>query len=390
MVAILGIVERDVPIAADIRNAYVSFAEMTTSVIAIRTDVIRDGRPVTGYGFNSNGRYAVGGLLRDRFIPRLLRADPAALRDETGTNLDPVKAWEVMMAGEKPGGHGERAVAVGALDMALWDAVAKIEERPLYRVLADRFNGGVHTTEIYVYAAGGYYHPGGNLQALRDELQSYLDQGFDSVKIKVGGVDLGEDLRRIEAAIEVLGGDGSRLAVDANGRFTLTEALRFGEAIAPYGLKWYEEPGDPLDYQLHAVLAESYSGPIATGENLLSTADVRNLVRYGGLRPDRDYLQFDCALSYGFVEYYRTLRMLDQHGWKADRCIPHGGHLMSAHIAAALGLAGNEAYPGVFAPFGGFPDGIQPSKGMVAMPDAPGIGIEQKADLYAVFKDLTP
>lgn len=386
---ITNIVEATVPISANISNAYVSFAEMTTSVVAIETDVYRDGEQVIGYGFNSNGRYSVSGLLTSRFIPRLLSASPDELIDDLGKNFDPERAWRVMMRGEKPGGHGERAIAIGALDMALWDAVAKIEDKPLYVCLSERFNDEQRDDHVYVYAAGGYYTPGGSISDLQDELRGYLDLGYEAVKMKVGGAPLKHDLERIEGALGVVG-SGGRLAVDANGRFDLAEALAFGRAIEQYGLKWYEEPGDPLDFQLMAVLAEEYQGPLATGENLFSTVDVRNLVRYGGMRADRDILQFDCALSYGLVEYRRTLEMLGVHGWSHRRCIPHGGHLMSTHIAAGLQLGGNESYPTVFAPFGGYPPGIDPVAGWVPMSGAPGLGFETKPDLAAVLFALAP
>ena len=116
-----------VPIRSDIRNAFIDFSQMTASIVGIQSDIIRDGKPLIGYGFNSNGRYSQSGILRDRFIPRLLKAAPDALLNEAGDNFDPARAWDIMMANEKPGGHGERSVAVGVLDMALWDLVAKIE-----------------------------------------------------------------------------------------------------------------------------------------------------------------------------------------------------------------------------------------------------------------------
>ncbi len=115
-----------VPIKSAISNAFISFADMTASAIAIHTDVVRGGKPVIGYGFNSNGRYAQQGILRERIFPRLLRAKPESLLNEDGSNLEPEKVWRVMMTNEKPGGHGDRSVAVGATDMAIWDAVAKI------------------------------------------------------------------------------------------------------------------------------------------------------------------------------------------------------------------------------------------------------------------------
>jgi L-alanine-DL-glutamate epimerase-like enolase superfamily enzyme len=384
---IVDLHETVVPIRSEIRNAYVDFSQMTVSVVALVTDVVRNGKPVIGFGFNSNGRYAPTGLLRERFIPRLKSADPAKLLDQTGENFDPFRIWEILMTNEKPGGHGERSVAVGVIDMAAWDAVAKIAGLPLYQLLADRYRNGEVDRKIFVYAAGGYYYPGKDIPALQAEMQSYLDQGYSSVKIKIGGVPLAEDLRRIAAVLKLLR-KPSQLAVDANGRFDLSRALEYAKALAPYGLLWYEEPGDPLDFALQAELAKMYAGPMATGENLFSMQDARNLVRYAGMRPDRDILQFDCALSYGLVEYLRILEMLKEHGWSPRRCIPHGGHQMSLNIAAGLGLGGNESYPAVFRPFNGFADGVPVKDSFVELPDLPGIGFEAKNELYAIMKTI--
>src|SRR6266851_5198273 len=363
---ILAIREKTFPIASPIRNAYIDFSKMTLSAVALVTDVIRDGKRVVGYGFNSNGRYGQGCLLRERFIPRLLDAEPTSLLDADEGNLDPIRIWNRMMSNEKPGGHGERSVAVGTLDMAVWDAVAKIAGRPLYRLLAERFGTGEVDERVFVYAAGGYYYPGKDDRALQDEMKSYLDRGFTTVKMKIGGASLADDLRRIEAVLRVVG-SGKSLAVDANGRFDLPTAL---------------------DFALQAELAKRYPGPMATGENLFSVQDARNLIRHGGMRPARDWLQFDCALSYGLVEYLRILEMLRAHGWSPRRCIPHGGHQMSLNIAAGLGLGGNESYPDLFQPFGGFPDGVRVENGRVRMHDSPGIGFEEKSDLFRVLESI--
>ena len=376
-----------VPIKSAISNAYISFADMTASAIAVHTDVIRNGKPVVGYGFNSNGRYAQQGILRDRVIPRLLRARPETLLDESGTNFDPHKAWDVMMANEKPGGHGDRSVAVGATEMAIWDAVAKIEEKPLYRVLAERYRGGEADSRVSVYAAGGYYYPGKDIFALTEEMRSYLDLGYTTVKMKIGGAPLKDDLERIEAVLKLLP-RGEFLAVDANGRFDLALALEYARALGPYNLKWYEEPGDPLDFKLLNEVAQASATPIATGENLFSWQETRNLLRYGGLNPETDFLQMDPALSYGIVEYLRSLEALKDAGWPARRCIPHGGHQFALHIAAGLGLGGNESYPGVFLPFGGFADEPPVEDGFVRLPDVPGIGIEANSDLWELFRTI--
>ncbi|MDP2240141.1 MAG: mandelate racemase/muconate lactonizing enzyme family protein [Burkholderiales bacterium] len=384
---ITAIHSTSVPIASAIRNAYIDFSKMTASLVAVVTDVKKNGKRVVGYGFNSNGRYAQTGLLAERFIPRVMQADPAALVNDEGTNLDPHKIWACAMANEKPGGHGERSVAVGVIDMAVWDAVAKIEGKQLYRLLAECYNDGKVDDKVFVYAAGGYYYPGKNLTALQDEMKKYLDLGYSVVKMKIGGESLADDMKRIDAVIKIVGSP-ARLAVDANGRFDLKTAVEYARALAPYGLFWYEEAGDPLDYQLQAELAHHYDHPMATGENLFSMQDARNLIRYGGMRADRDWLQFDCALSYGLVEYMRTLAMLKDNGWSPRRCIPHGGHQMSLNIAAGLGLGGNESYPDLFQPFGGFPDGTPVEHGHVTMPQVPGVGFEAKAALYKVMKAL--
>jgi L-alanine-DL-glutamate epimerase-like enolase superfamily enzyme len=385
-VRIVDVREATKPIASPIRNAYIDFSKMTTSLVAVVTDVIRDGKPVIGYGFNSNGRYGQGGLIRERFAPRLREADPATLLNEAGDNLDPDKVWAAMMMNEKPGGHGERSVAVGTLDMAVWDAVAKIAGKPLFRMLAER-HGLTANPRVFVYAAGGYYYPGKDNSALCAEMRGYLDRGYNVVKMKIGGASLKEDAGRIEAVLAEIGSQ-AQLAVDANGRFDLDTAIAYAKMLRDYPLFWYEEAGDPLDYELQAALAEHYPNAMATGENLFSHQDARNLIRHGGLRRDRDWLQFDCALSYGLCEYQRTLAMLKDYGWSPSRCVPHGGHQMSLNIAAGLGLGGNESYPDLFQPYGGFPDGVNVIDGHITMPELPGIGFEGKSDLITEMHAL--
>lgn len=385
-VRILDVREITRPISSPIRNAYIDFTKMTTSLVAVVTNVERNGRKVVGYGFNSNGRYGQGGLIRERFAPRLLEAEPKSLLDEAVDNIDPDKAWAAMMRNEKPGGHGERSVAVGTLDMAVWDATAKIAGKPLFRLLAER-----HCVEanpkVFVYAAGGYYYPGKDLSALAAEMRGYRARGYNVVKMKIGGASIGDDRARIEAVLKEIG-PKAKLAVDANGRFDLETAIAYAKMLRDYPLFWYEEAGDPLDYALQAALAEFYPGPMATGENLFSHQDARNLLRHGGMRADRDWLQFDCALSYGLCEYLRTLDVVRAAGWSPSRCIPHGGHQMSLNIAAGLGLGGNESYPDLFQPYGGFPDGVEVKDGHIVMPELPGIGFEGKAGLISEMRAL--
>jgi L-alanine-DL-glutamate epimerase-like enolase superfamily enzyme len=367
-------------------NAVMDFSDMTTGLVAIVTDVVRNGRPVVGYGFSGTGRYSQNAICRERMIPRILAAKPESLLNDAGDNFDPFRVWTCMMQKEKPGGHGDRAVAVATLDMAIWDAAAKIAGVPLFAFLAKRYGDGALPDRVPVYVGGGYYAPGRGLDGLQDEIRGHLDDGFTIVKMKIGGAPLDEDLRRIEAVLEVVPAD--RLAADANGRFEIDEALAYAEAIAPYRLRWFEEPGYPLDYDLQAEVGRRYDGPLATGENLMSTWDAKNLLRYGGMRPSKDYLQFDCALSYGICEYIRTIKTVEEAGWSRRRIYPHGGHLLSLHITAGLALGGTEAYPKTHQPVGGFTDGLKIADGYVGLPDLPGLGFEGKANFYRAVRAL--
>jgi len=386
-VRITDIRETAVPLKSDLRNAVFDFSEMTTSVVAVITDVVRDGQPVAGFAFNSTGRYACGAQMRDRFIPRLLKASPGSLVNDAGDNLDPEKILACMMQREKPGGHTERSVAIGTIEVAAWDAVAKIAGKPLHRVLAEKYSDGRSPGKVPCYVGGGWYEPGKGIPELQDEIRAKLDQGYTTMKIKVGGAAIPEDVKRVEAALAVVG-SGDRLAVDANAAFDRSRALAYAKALAPYRLRWFEEPAGPLEYNVLADVAAIYDAPIGTGENLFSTQDVENLVRFGGLRADRDIIQTDVPQSYGIVQFSRTLEAVKRLGWERKSFFPHGGNQMTLHIVGGFGLGGCEAYPGVFGIFAGFADDARVEDGFLKLPDRPGIGFEAQNALYAVMRDL--
>jgi L-alanine-DL-glutamate epimerase-like enolase superfamily enzyme len=384
---ITDIRETVVALKSTLRNAAFDFSEMTTSVVAVLTDVVREGRAVAGFAFNSTGRYACGAPMRARFIPRILAAPPESLLNARGENLDPEKILACMMRREKPGGHTERSIAIGTIELACWDAVAKIAGKPLHRVLAEKYNRGRSPKRVPCYVGGGWYQPGRGLAELQDEVRARIDQGYRTMKIKVGGATIPRDMKRIEAALAVVR-SSDHLAVDANAAFDRARALAYARALAPYELRWFEEPCDPLDYALLSDVAHDYAAPLATGENLFSTQDVQNLVSYGGLRSDRDILQMDVPQSYGIVQFSRTLAMLERRGWKRRSVFPHGGNQMTLHIVGGFGLGGCEAYPGVFGPFAGFADDAKVERGTINLPDRPGIGFEGQNALYAVMRQL--
>jgi D(-)-tartrate dehydratase len=383
---IIDIRETAIPLKSNLSNSSFDFTEMTTSVVAVVTDVVRDGKPVCGFAFNSTGRYACGAAMRARFIPRILAAKPDMLLDQAGL-LDPAKILACMMQREKAGGHSERSIAIGTIEVAIWDALAKISDRPLYRLLAERFNGGKVPSSVFCYVGGGWYWPGQTIRDLQDEMRRHLDAGYIMVKMKVGGLPLADDLRRLEAVLQVVGG-GEHLAVDANCKFGRAEALAYGKALAPFRLCWFEEPCDPLDFALMAELADAYAPPLATGENLFSTADVENLARFGGWRAGYDVIQIDPPQAYGITQYARTLAMLERRGWSRASLFPHGGNQMSLAIAAGFGLGGAESYPGVFGDFGGFADDARIESGAITLSERLGIGFEGQGRLYRIMKEL--
>ena len=383
---IVDIRETAIPLKSTLANSSFDFTEMTTSVVAVITDVVRNGRPICGYAFNSTGRYACGAQMRARFIPRILSAEPSSLLDDDG-NLDPAKILACMLRREKAGGHSERSIAVGTIEVAVWDAVAKIADKPLRMLLAERFNGGAVPDKVFCYVGGGWYWPGQTIKDLQDEMRRHLATGYTMVKMKVGGLPLDDDLRRLEAVLDVVR-SGEHLAVDANCKFGRADALRYAKALAPFKLRWFEEPCDPLDFALFAELAAAYKPPLATGENLYSTQDVENLVQFGGFRPGHDIIQIDPPQAYGIGQYAKTLDLLARRGWPRRSMFPHGGNQMSLAIAAGFDLGGAESYPGVFGDFGGFADDARIEDGMILLSDRPGIGFEGQARLFRIMREL--
>jgi L-alanine-DL-glutamate epimerase-like enolase superfamily enzyme len=382
---IIDIRETAIPLKSKLANSSFDFTEMTTSVVAVITDIVRNGKPVCGFAFNATGRYACGAQMRARFIPRILTAEPDSLLDDTGGNLDPTKIFNRMMRREKAGGHSERSIAIGTIEVAIWDAIAKIADKPLHAVLAERFNGG-NVSKSVLLRGRRLVLAWPDDQGPAGEMRRHLDAGYTMVKMKSVAC---RSIRicRLEAVLDVVG-SGEHLAVDANCKFDRDEALRYANALSPFRLRWFEEPCDPLDFALFAELASVYEPPLATGENLYSTQDVENLVRFGGFRAERDVIQIDPPQAYGIGQYARTLEMLGRRSWPRTSLFPHGGNQMSLAIAAGFALGGAESYPGVFGDFGGFADDAKIESGSVSLSDRPGIGFEGQARLYRIMREL--
>jgi D(-)-tartrate dehydratase len=361
--------ERTVPVGAAMRNAAIAFDTMTASAVALLAD-----SGLTGYAFDSIGRYGKGALLRERFFPRLLAAKPESLLDRAGL-IDPPACARAAMANEKGGGHGERPGAVALIEAAAWDLRAKTQKLPLWRSIADYYGTKDAAASITVYASCGHFRTD---DVLTDEVHRAIGAGYRCVKIKVAG-QVDSDMKRLERAAAALD-PTAQWAVDVNG--ALSE-LKWFEAMEPFKLAWIEEPAPPLDFEFLKRCAETSSTPLATGENLFSFDDARNLLRYGGLRRGKDFVQVDPLLSYGIDEYVRILGL-----WDRQQFLPHAGHLFAAHCVAGLGLGMAEAAPDASLPYGGYWDGVRVDAGRVKIPDAPGAGYEAKRNLFAILEGV--
>jgi hypothetical protein len=347
--------EKTVSFKVNIRNAVAAVSELSASVVAVVTDVVRNGKPVIGFAFSSTGRPAPTLQIRNRFIPRLMDAVPPAVLDRAG--FDPEHLSQAMATPEKPGGDAERSVGIA------------FDER------------------VFCYVGCGWYAPGKTTDDLKDEVKSYLDRGFTLIKIKIGGAPVTEDVRRVEAALSVAG-DGANLAVDANCGIPAERIDDYARALRGYGLRWFEEPAHPHDYKGIAAFVAEYGQPVATGENLCSAQDVLNLVRYGGLRPGVDVVQWNITHNAGIANAARSLRLIAGEGWSSRSVVPHAGNQMSLNAAAGLGLGMCEYYFDAFGVFGGFVDGLAVEDGYVRMGDWPGFGFESQSGLWSVMKQL--
>ena len=385
---IVDIRETAIPLNSTLANSGFDFSEMTTSVVAVITDVMRDGTPVTGFAFNSTGRYACGAQMRARFIPRILKADPPSLLNDAGDNFAPEKILAVMMKNEKSGGHSERSIGIGTIEVAVWDAVAKIADKPLHVVLAERYNGGKIADKVFCYVGGGWYAPGKTTQDLLDEMRRHLDAGYTMLKMKVGGLPLATISRRVEAVKAILP-KGGALAVDANSKFFRDDALAYARGLRPFDLRWFEEPCDPLDFALAGRDRRQLRRAAVDRREFVFDAGRREP---GALRrPEAGAPRRHPGRSAAGLRH-RAICPHARHAgappMAAPLLFPHGGNQMSLAIAAGFGLGGAESYPGVFGDFGGFADDAKLEDGYLTLSDRPGIGFEGQAGLYRIMREL--
>ena len=387
---IVSIAERTAPIASSLRNARIDFSEITASVVAVVTDQFRDGRRVVGHAFNSFGRYGCGGPLRERFIPRLLRATPAELNDPASGIVDPQRALDLMLRREKAGAHAERSMAVGTLELALWDIVGKYHGVPVYELL-----GGPCRDRIRMYRGVG----GATPEAAAAAALAAKEQGFDC--LKTGAADgacrlidtpriVDDAVARIAAMREAVGRDFD-IAIDCHGRFSPAMALRFCDAVADLTPMFVEEPVLPENVDALAALTRKARVPIATGERLYTKWEFREVLE----KCELAVVQPDLSHAGGISESKKIAALAE--AWyvalaphcplgpvalaaclQVDACCPN--FLVQEHTPDALGK-------------GYLRQPLVVENGHIALPTGPGLGIELDEEAIAAMPShdwLTP
>lgn len=273
---------------------------------------------VAGWGYNSTlgeGSRALKALLEDDLAPRLIGQDPFLVK----------RLWqEVYFERHHTGITGVATQGVAALEIALWDIIAKAAGQPLWRIL-----GGYEGSRIPCYSTDGGWL-GFTEAQLVDNARAVKAEGFHGFKMKVGLPDLDQDCRRVAAVREAVG-PGYPVMVDANGGWDLPAARRAMGRLAEYDLYWLEEPLHPFDAQSHAALARTTPVPILAGETIYDLRMFRDFVTAGAL----GIAQPDVLKLGGITGWMEAATLARAFGLPV---VPAGFNLMQldAHLMAAI------------------------------------------------------
>ena len=217
----------------------------------------------------------------------------------------------------------EVLTAIAGVDIALWDIKGKAANMPVYKLL------GGYTNKARCYVTGGYYQEGKTESDLVRECEGYADMGYTAIKLKVGGVGLEEDIRRVEAVRSALG-PGIDIMLDANEGWDVPTSIRAAKSLEPVGIYWLEEPVHWYDrVEGLRQVADATTIPIASGEQLLHRWEARDLVMRGGIQ----FLQFDCTRASGITDYLKIAGMCASQN---IRMAPHHDPQIHGHLVAAM------------------------------------------------------
>lgn len=339
--------ERDTPIQNG-RHTYthheISFVEVQTSA------------GITGYGI---GRPRPGErAFRKSFAKKLIGRDP----------LMTEAIWADLWSPKLYGRRGQETRALSSLDMAMWDIRGKLAGLPLYRLV------GGFRRHIPFYTAGGYYAPGKGLKELATEMESYVAAGARAVKMKVGAVEIAEDVARVRAVRAAVGPD-IKVMIDANCAYRAHDAISLARRVEDQDIFWFEEPVQPDDYDGFRRIFAATGMTLATGENEYTKHGFRDLIATGAIA----ILQPDARYTGGVTEFLKIAALADAHG--LDIC-PHGDQLAHLNLLAAIPNARMlEFYPRADSAKDMFLHTAPPNPdGTVTVPDVPGMALDPNPD----------
>lgn len=296
-----------VPMKRTIADSMQSFDRIEFAGAIVETD---EGIKGTGYTFTVGaGGSAIQNVLDTLLLPGLIGEDPFNVRE----------IWYRQYYGKAHwiGRSGATTMAQAAVDVALWDIVAKKMDRPLWQAL-----GGGCSKDIPIYNTdAGWLNR--TEQELKDEMKQLLDEGYTALKMKVGKSSGAEDIRRVEAVRKTIG-DDITLMVDANQKWDLMHARVVGRQLEQFDLAWLEEPLHPDDIKAHALLKESVDIPIALGEHIYITQAFRDYIEASAV----NVVQVDVTRVGGVTPFLEVAALSQVYGL---RLCPHAGDMMQVH-----------------------------------------------------------
>lgn len=296
-----------VPVGREIADSMRSLSHVEIVGVVLDTDT---GLAGTGYTITvGHGGQVIRSVIDTLYLEEVLGSDPHDVR----------ATWKRLYFGR---GHwigraGAATMAQAAIDIALWDILAKSAQRPLWQLL-----GGARADAIPIYNTNsGWLNF--SVRQLSEEARQLIGEGYTAIKMKVGLPDGAEDVARVEAVRAAIG-ERVLLMVDANQKWDLLQAKRMGAALEPFALGWLEEPCHPDDVPAHAELRQALRTPIALGEHLYSTHAFRDFVMNRAV----DVVQVDVCRVGGITPWLEVAALAATHGL---RVCPHAGDLMQVH-----------------------------------------------------------
>jgi L-alanine-DL-glutamate epimerase-like enolase superfamily enzyme len=328
------------PKAHPVRDAIQLLDRDGLTRVRIDTDEGVRGVSTTYFGRVESSPAILGKLIEEQFAPAIVGEDPTLIRG-IRQKLQTLTDYQ--------GTAGLSSYGISAIDQALWDLLGKSLDVPVWKLL------GAQRTAIPAYAMVGWLEL--DVAGLERVSAQAMEQGFQGVKMKVGGGPLSEDVQRIKAVRTVIGPDAP-LMVDANQAFGYAEALRRGRVYEDLDCRWFEEPLPAADTDGHVRLAEKLDIPIATGENRYGQAAFRDLIARGGV----GVVQPDLRRAGGLTGCLEIGLMAAGFG------VPYASHGGGAHIHVLAALPNT-----IYMESGLLPPDVELVDGCYPLPSGPGL-----------------